>query len=77
MTAIAPHVTAFFNQRLILERRASVNTCDSYAYAFKMLLDYASKRLKTAPSKLELEHIDARLVTGFLTHLSHGEWRLK
>ena len=23
----------------------------------------------SAPSKLELEHIDARLVTGFLTHL--------
>ena len=69
MTAIAPHVTAFFHQRLTLERRASVNTCDSYAYAFKMLLGYASKRLKTAPSRLELEQIDAPLVVGFLNHL--------
>ena len=50
MTAIASHVTAFFQKRLTLERHASVNTCDSYAYAFKMLLDYASKRLRTPPS---------------------------
>ena len=42
MTAIAPHVTAFFHQRLTLERRVSANTCDSDAYAFKMLLGYAA-----------------------------------
>jgi integrase/recombinase XerD len=69
MTAIASHVTAFFHQRLTLERHASFNTCDSYAYAFKMLLDYASKRLRTPPSKLQLEQIDAPLVVGFLNHL--------
>ncbi|MCC6195031.1 MAG: tyrosine-type recombinase/integrase [Burkholderiales bacterium] len=69
MTAIASHVTAFFHERLALERRASVNTCDSYAYAFKLLLNYASKHLKTAPSRLELEQIDAPLVVGFLNHL--------
>ena len=69
MTAIASHVTAFFQERLALERGASVNTCDSYAYAFKLLLNYASKRLKTAPSELELEQIDAPLVVDFLNHL--------
>jgi len=69
MTAIASHVTAFFQERLALERCASVNTCDSYAYAFKLLLDYASKRLKTAPSRLTFEQIDAPLVVGFLNHL--------
>jgi integrase/recombinase XerD len=69
MTAIASHVTAFFHERLALERGASVNTCDSYAYAFKLLLSYASKRLNTAPSKLELEQIDAPLVVGFLNDL--------
>jgi integrase/recombinase XerD len=69
MTAIASHVTAFFQQRLTLECNASVNTCDSYAYAFKMLLEYASKRLRTAPSRLELEQIDAPLVVSFLNHL--------
>lgn len=69
MTALAPHVTAFFQERLTLERGASVNTCDSYAYAFKLLLDYASKKLKVAPSRLELEQIDEPLVGGFLNHL--------
>jgi integrase/recombinase XerD len=69
MTALASQVTAFFQQRLTLERHASVNTCDSYAYAFKMLLNYASKRLRTPPSKLQLEQIDAPLVVGFLNHL--------
>jgi len=69
MTAIAPHVTAFFQERLKLERRASIHTCDSYAYAFQLLLNYASKRLKVAPSRLELEQIDAPLVLTFLNHL--------
>jgi len=69
MTALAPHVSAFFQERLILERQASANTCDSYAYAFKLLLNYASNRLKVAPSRLALEQIDARLVTGFLNDL--------
>lgn len=45
-----------------LECRASVHTCDSYAYAFRLLLDYASTRLKTTPSRLEFEQIDAPLV---------------
>jgi len=69
MTALAPHVTAFFQERLTLESSASVNTCDSYAYAFKLLLNYTSQQLKVAPSRLELEQIDASLVTGFLNDL--------
>ena len=69
MIALAPHVSAFFQERLMLERQASANTCDSYAYAFKLLLNYASKRLKVVPSRLALEQIDARLVTGFLNDL--------
>lgn len=69
MTALAPHVSAFFQERLTLERRASVNTCDSYAYAFKLLLNYASKRLKSTPSRLELEQIDAPMIVGFLKDL--------
>jgi integrase/recombinase XerD len=69
VTALAPHVTAFFQERLTLEQRASINTCDSYAYAFKLLLDYASKSNKVTPSRLQLEQIDAPLVLAFLKHL--------
>lgn len=69
MTPLAPHLTAFFQERLTLERRASANTCDSYAYAFKLLLNYASKRFKVTPSRLQFEQIDAPLVVGFLNDL--------
>jgi site-specific recombinase XerD len=69
MTALAPHLSAFFEERLTLERRVSDNTRDSYAYAFRLLLDYAHKRLKVAPSRMELEQIDAPLVVGFLNDL--------
>jgi integrase/recombinase XerD len=69
MTALAPHLTSFFQERLAVELHASVNTCDSYAYAFKLLLGYASKRLKCTPSQIELEQIDAPLVVSFLNDL--------
>jgi integrase/recombinase XerD len=69
MTPIAPHITAFFEQRLPLERRASEHTRDSYAYAFKLLLTYASQRCKRAPSQLALEQLDAPLVVDFLNDL--------
>src|SRR5439155_10373210 len=42
MIPIAPHITAFLQQRLPVERRASGTTCDSYAYAFKLRFEYAS-----------------------------------
>jgi len=69
MTPLAPHLTAFFQERLTLERQASINTCDSYAYAFKLLLNFASKRLKLAPSRLAFEQLDAPLVVAFLNDL--------
>lgn len=69
MTALAPHLTAFFQERLAQKQRVSVHTSDSYAYAFKLLLDYASKRLKVVPSRIALEQIDASLVVDFLNSL--------
>ena len=69
MTPIAPHITAFLQERLPVERRASDNTCESYAYAFKLLFEYAAATLKITPSELQLEQIDAPLVLGFLNHL--------
>lgn len=69
MTPLAPHVTVFFQQRLPVERGASPHTSDSYAYAFKLLLEYASERLHVPPSALHLEQIDAPLVVAFLNHL--------
>ena len=69
MTPLAPHVTAFFQQRLPVERRVSPHTSDSYAYTFKLLLEYASARLHVPPSALHMEQIDAPLVVAFLNDL--------
>lgn len=69
MTPIAPHITAYLRQRLPIERRASPHTCDTYAYAFQLLFQFASERLGVAPSELKLEQLDAQLVLAFLEHL--------
>lgn len=69
MTALAPHLSTFLRERLPEARGASVHTCDSYAYAFKLLLEFAAKRLRKTPSAIELEAIDATLVLAFLKHL--------
>lgn len=69
MTPIAPHITAFLRERLPIEREASEHTCNSYAYAFQLLFEFASQKLKTKPSTLQVEQIDAPLVLSFLQHL--------
>ena len=69
MIDIAPHISAFLGQRLSVERMASPHTCDTYAYAFQLLFDFASHKLGIAPSALQLEHINAPLVLAFLEHL--------
>jgi len=69
MTPIASHITVFLQQFLPVERGVSVNTCESYAYAFKLLFEYASNCLKITPSELYLEQLDAPLIVNFLNHL--------
>jgi integrase/recombinase XerD len=69
MTPLAPHITAWLRERLPVERGASPHTCDSYAYAFQLLLSFAAERLGVAPSALAVEHLDAELVLAFLEHL--------
>src|SRR5205814_9118119 len=50
-TPIAPHLTAFFEQRLPIERTASENTLDSYAYAFHLPLTCPRYRHQLQPSQ--------------------------
>jgi site-specific recombinase XerD len=52
-----------------VQRGASEHTCDSYAYAFQLLFEFASQQYQVAPSALQLEQIDAPLVLAFLSHL--------
>jgi integrase/recombinase XerD len=69
MTAIAPHIAAFLRERLPLQRGASEHTCTAYAYAFKLLFEFASTRFKVPPSGLSLEQLDAPVVMDFLEWL--------
>ena len=69
MTPIAPHMSAFLRECLPLQRGASEHTCDSYAYAFQLLLQFASARLQLTPSALSLEQLDAPLIMEFLHYL--------
>jgi site-specific recombinase XerD len=69
MTDIALHVTAYLRQRLPVEQAASQHTCDTYAYAFQLLLEFASQKLSVPPSALQFEHLDAPLVLEFLEYL--------
>jgi site-specific recombinase XerD len=69
MMPIAPHIVAFLRQNLAHERGASQHTCDSYGYSFRLLFEFAAKRLKVTPSSLALEQLDARLISDFLEYL--------
>ena len=72
MTPLAPHLTAFLRERLPRERHASPHTCDAYAYAFQLLLSFASNRLRTQPSSLALEQLDVPLVLAFAWAIIYG-----
>src|SRR5215472_18105720 len=69
MTPLANHVSVFLRQRLPIERRASERTSATYALALRLLVEFASERLKVRPSALQLEQLDAPLVQEFLAHL--------
>lgn len=69
MTPIAPHISAFLRERLPRDQGASPQTCASYAYAFKLLFQFASARFHVRPSELHLEQIDAPLILSFLDWL--------
>ncbi len=56
----------FFTNRLMQQRQASPHTIASYRDSFRLLLQFAQKRIGVAPQKLSLEQIDAPLITAFL-----------
>jgi integrase/recombinase XerD len=69
MSCLAPHIEAFLREHMTRHRAASAHTCDSYAYSFQSLFEFAARRLGTMPSALMLEQLDAPLIAAFLEHL--------
>ena len=65
MSPLAPHMEAFLREHLVRHRGASPHTCDSYAYSFQSLFEFASRKLNAAPSALMLEQLDS-LSSSFL-----------
>ena len=45
MSSIAPHIEAFLREHLAHHRGASQHTCDSYAYSFQSLFEFAAQKL--------------------------------
>jgi site-specific recombinase XerD len=69
MTSLAPTLQAFFTDRLITQRHASPHTIAAYRDTFRLLLGFAEDHLAAAPSKLQVQHLDANLIGAFLEHL--------
>jgi site-specific recombinase XerD len=69
MTSLAPLLEAFFSERLLRQRRASPHTIAAYRDGFRLLLAFAEKHLRKAPSDLLLADLDAPLIAAFLDHL--------
>lgn len=66
MTLLAPLITGYLRDYMPNQRGYSPHSCETYAHSFRLLFAFAAKRLKTTPSKLHIEQIDAGLVTEFL-----------
>jgi integrase/recombinase XerD len=60
---------SFFTKRLIAQRRASPHTIGSYRDTFRLLLQFAVKRLGKAPSALALDDLNAPFLGTFLDEL--------
>ncbi len=69
MTPVAPLITSFLREHMPIEHGCSPHTCETYAYAFRLLFTFASKRLGIKPSQLCLEQLDVALILDFLAYI--------
>jgi site-specific recombinase XerD len=67
--SLATLLEGFFTQSLMQQRRASPHTIASYRDTFRLLLQFAQRRLHKAPSLLALDDVNAPLVLAFLDEL--------
>jgi integrase/recombinase XerD len=62
-------IERYFTVRLMNERNASANTIACYRDSFRQLFTFAQKKLRTQPSALALDDLDAPFVSAFLADL--------
>ena len=68
---LAGHLQRFFTERLLGQLDASHHTVASYRDTFRLLLKFASKPYHRQACDLQVEDLDAKLVSAFLKHLEH------
>ena len=66
MTLLAPTLQTFFTERLMTQRQASPHTIAGYRDTMRLLLAFAHEQTGKPPSKLELDDLDAELISAFL-----------
>jgi site-specific recombinase XerD len=71
MSALAPLLQAFFIERLAHQRDASPHTIAAYRDSFRLLLTFLHQHTGKAPSRLQLEDLDAATITAFLSYLEN------
>ncbi|MGH9163384.1 MAG: site-specific integrase, partial [Vicinamibacteraceae bacterium] len=71
MSALAPTLEAFFTDRLVRQRQASVHTVAAYRDTMRLLVRFAAQRLDRPPSQLDVAQLDATLISAFLDHREH------
>ncbi|MBI4320247.1 MAG: site-specific integrase [Chloroflexi bacterium] len=60
---------SFFRDRLLRQRSVSPHTIAGYRDSFRLMLQFATQRLRKRPSDLRIEDLDAPLIGEFLEHL--------
>ena len=66
---VAALIERYFTERLMGQRDVSTNTITSYRDTFRLLFTFAQKRLRKAPSSLELKDLEAPFISAFLADL--------
>jgi site-specific recombinase XerD len=69
VSALAPTLQAFFTERLCRQRQASPQTVAAYRDTFRLLVGFAGRQTGKAPSILDFEDLDAKVIGAFLDHL--------
>ena len=69
MTPIAPLITSFLRDYMPRQRGYSPHSCEAYALSFKLLFMFTAKRLRTKPTQLSIEQLDAPTILDFLAHI--------
>jgi integrase/recombinase XerD len=68
VSALAPTLQVFFTDRLVRQRQASPHTVAAYRDTLRLLVRFAAMRQAVEPSRLDLAHLDATLISAFLDH---------